>query len=289
MATQNNENSNDGTGRYVLNPVPEYVKDTSRPLFQVHDAVVRRQGKDILKVDHLTIEHGERIAILGPNGAGKSTLVGVLTRQVTPLWREEPPILFCGNPRPVTADMRRIIGIVSTAMQDQITVHLPASQVVLGGYFGSLGVPVNYADFLTDDMREEAMDRMRELGCDQLAKRDIRTLSTGQARRVLIARALVAEPQTVVLDEPCAGLDPEGIWHVRQAVEEMAQAGRSIILVTHQVEDIQPGIDRVLLVKNAHIVGDGPTSEMITQERMRELFGVPVRVSSTDDGIYHLW
>lgn len=263
------------------------LADPSVPLLRLKDAVVRRDGRDILTVDDLVIDHGEAIAILGPNGAGKSTLVKLLTREMVPLYRDEPPVLFCGNPRPVTAEMRCVIGVVSTSMQDQIAVHLPAIDIVLGGFFGSLGVPARFT--VTDAQREIALARMEELGCAHLADREIHTLSTGQARRVLFARALVNSPQIVVFDEPCAGLDPEGMWHVRQALAQMAATGRSVLLVTHQVEDIQPAFTRALLVKGGRLVADGPTEELVTQDRMRNLFGVPVQTSRTADGIFHLW
>ena len=251
------------------------LADASVPLLQLKDAVVRRDGRDILTVDGLTIDHGEAIAILGPNGAGKSTLVKLLTREMVPLYRDEPPVLFCGNPRPVTAEMRCVIGVVSTSMQDQIAVHLPAIDIVLGGFFGSLGVPARFT--VTDAQREIALARMEELGCAHLADREIHTLSTGQARRVLFARALVNSPQIVVFDEPCAGLDPEGMWNVRQALARMADSGRSIPARHPSGGKTSTGVQ-------ARDFGEGrppcrrrPTEALVTQERMRALFDVPVQ------------
>ncbi len=260
--------------------------DESVPLLELRDAVVRRDGRDILDVREFKVRRGDQIAILGPNGAGKSTFIKLLTREMAPLWREQAPVLFCGDPRPELAKVRRILGVVSTTMQDEITVHMNCLQIVLGGFFGSLGVPARYE--VTEEQRVIAHERLSELGAGALAERDICTLSTGQARRVLFARALVNNPSVVVLDEPCNGLDPEGIWNVRQALSAMARSGRTVLLVTHSVEDIRPEFNRVLLIEDGLVVDDGPKTDILTTEKMRKLFGVPVSVSE-HDGLYHLW
>ena len=258
------------------------------PLLELNDAVVRRGGRDILAVDHLKIMPGDQVAVLGPNGAGKSTFVKLLTREMMPLWREEPPVRFCGDPRPVVATMRKILGVVSTSMHDQIIVHLPVIEIVLGGFFGSLGIPDHLRGHVTDEMREIAMARLAELSADHLASRDVHTLSSGQVRRVLFARALVHNPQVVVFDEPCAGLDPEGVWHVRQSLSALAEAGHTVLLVTHLVEDIRPECNRVLLLKDGHVVADGTKEEILTTQNMRDLFGAPVTIGE-HEGHYHLW
>ncbi len=257
------------------------------PLLELENATVRRSGRDILSIEKLTIERGEQVVVLGPNGAGKSTLVKLLTHEIRPLFREKPPVRFCGNPRPVTANIRRLVGVVSMTAQSQITVHLPVIEIVLGGLFGSLGIPARCAP--TEGQCAKARECLCELGIEQLEQRDILTLSTGQGRRVLIARALVGDPSIMVLDEPSSGLDPEGAWHVRQSLAAMARAGRSIMLVTHLVEDIQPEMNRVLLVKDGRLVGDGAKVDMITQESLQTLFDVPLQVLRTEDGIYHAW
>jgi iron complex transport system ATP-binding protein len=260
--------------------------DEGIPLLELRDAVVRRDGRDILSVSEFKVDRGDQIAILGPNGAGKSTFIKLLTREMAPLWRENPPLLFCGDPRPELAKVRRILGVVSTTMQDEITIHMSCLQIVLGGFFGSLGVPARYE--VTKAQRTIAYERLVELGAGTLAERDIRTLSTGQARRVLFARALVNNPSVVVLDEPCNGLDPEGTWNVRQALSAMAQTGRTVLLVTHLVEDIRPEFNRVLLIEDGLIVDDGPKTNVLTTDKMRKLFGVPVSISE-HGGLYHLW
>ena len=247
------------------------------PLFELHDAEVVRMGKTILHVDSFQLAHGEHIALLGPNGAGKSTFVKLITREVLPLHREEAPVLFEGNRRATLADVKAKLGIVSSTMQDQIRVHLPAIEVVEGGLFGALGVPKHVQS--TGSSRRRAQDAMEMVGIADLADRDVMTLSTGQARRVLVARALVHDPATLVFDEPCTGLDPEGMYYLRSTMRTLAQAGKGIVLVTHYPEDVVPEIKRLVLIKDGHLFADGAKEELLTSPVMSDLFDVPLRVA----------
>ena len=193
------------------------------PLLRIRDAHVRRAGREILAVDEFSLAEGESAALLGPNGSGKSTFIGLITREIHPLHRDEAPVLFRGDARVTLADIKRALGVVSSTMQDQIRVHVPAQDIVAGGLFGSLGIPQRCT--VTDGQRARARAIMSELGIGDLAERDILTLSTGQARRVLIARALVHDPDVLIFDEPCTGLDPEGMYYVRQTMSALARAG----------------------------------------------------------------
>ncbi len=259
---------------------------TGPPLLELTDAVVRRDGRVILSVDSFVLEEGEHVAIIGPNGAGKSTLVKLLTREVLPLWREKPPVLFLGEPRPVLSDVRSLLGVVSMSMQEQIEVDLTVREVVLGGFFGSLGVPARRT--VTEEMESIVVSVLVELGIDHLAQRDVRTLSTGEARRALICRALVHDPRVLVFDEPCVGLDPEAAYQVRQSFSAMARAGRTLLLVTHHIEDVVPEFERVLAIDDGRIVADGPKNEVLTTELIQTLFKVPL-VLEERDGSYRLW
>lgn len=252
----------------------------SNPAFlELHDAVVQRAGEPILTVDSFRLAEGEHIAMLGPNGSGKSTFVKLITREVFPLHRDVPPVLFKGRGRTTLADVKRSLGVVSSSMQDQITVHMDAVDVVAGGLYGSLGIP-RYVEAL-EDARARAFVAMRTLGVDDLATHDIMTLSTGQARRVLIARALVHDPEALIFDEPCTGLDPEGMYYVRSGMRTLAQAGKGIVLVTHYPEDVIPEIERVVLLKDGRLYADGPKNRLLSDEVMSALFDVPLHVRRT--------
>jgi iron complex transport system ATP-binding protein len=245
-----------------------------------------RDGRTILSVGHFAIGEGEHIAMLGPNGSGKSTLIKVLTRDILPMWADPPPVLFRGLPRVALEDARKLLGVVSADAQEQADVVLPAIDVVLGGFFGALGVPLHRVP--TAEQRMRAFGALEELEVAHLANRTMTTLSTGEARRVLIARALVHDPAVLVLDEPTTGLDPHAAYHVREAVSSLARGGRSLVLVTHHVEDIAPEVDRVVLLRDARVVADGPKRELLTGERLSELFAIPAELEERD-GSYRLW
>ena len=255
------------------------------PLFQIHDASVVRGGKTILHVADFSLAEGEHVALLGPNGAGKSTFIQLLTREVFPLWREEPPVLFRGQARPQLADIKRTLGIVSSTMHDQVRVHLPVVDIVCGGQFGTVGLP-RHVD-VDDAVRAKALEALDRLGIVDLSERDVMTLSTGQVRRVLVARELMCDPSILIFDEPCTGLDPEGMYHVRKTMGTLAAEGRSVVLVTHYPEDIIPEIRRVLLIKDAEVFADGPKEDLLTGEVMSGLFDVPLVVGEAD-GWYSL-
>ena len=204
------------------------------------------------------------------------------------MWADPYPVLFRGQPRIELAEARRLLGVVSSAWQETVNVHLPVAEVVLGGRFGALGVPPHLRRSVTEDDVRAAENAMAEMGIAELAERDIMTLSTGEARRALIARSLVHDPAVLVLDEPSAGLDPTAAWHLRQAMRELAEGGRTLVLVTHHIEDIVRQVDRVVLMRDARIVADGPKTELLTAERLSDLFGCALEVEERD-GEYRLW
>lgn len=255
-----------------------YEIDAAAPLIRLRDAAVRRGGRTIFSVDELSIFHGESIALLGPNGAGKSTFLKLITREIHPLHREVPPVEFCGAERPLLSEVRARLGIVSGSMQDEIAVHLPALEIVVGGLFGTLGLPAYMNLQVSEEAWESGRRAMAMLGIEDLADRDALTLSSGQARRLLLARAIVHDPETLVLDEPCTGLDPQGMYYVRHSLRELARAGKSLLIVTHYPEDVIPEVSRVVMIKDGVVFADGPKETLLTSSRMSELFDVPMEV-----------
>ena len=257
----------------------------TQELLRLHDAKVKMDGRVILDVDDFVINQGERIVVLGPNGSGKSTLVKLLTKEIEPVWRETPPVLFMGQPDPSEETLIETVGLVSTDVQERMMVHRTVFDIVLGGFFGSVGVPFHIG--ASDEQVEQARKAIREIGIPSLSERDMLTLSTGQARRALIARALINGPALLIFDEPTSGLDPEGAWNMRQSLSALAKAGHTILVITHNVSDIMPEFDRVVMLQDAHIVADGPKEEVLTTQKLRHLFSVPITLVETD-GRYHL-
>jgi iron complex transport system ATP-binding protein len=258
------------------------------PLLSLDRCTVLRQGREILRVDHLEIEAGRHVAILGPNGAGKSTLVRLLTRDVRPLAHEDgsPAVLLLGRERWDILAARRLMGVVSDALQETYAVGVTVRDAVTSGFFGSVGLYGHQV--VTAAMRERADELLAFLDIERLADRCMDTLSTGEARRALIARALVHDPAMLVLDEPCDGLDPNATWHFLASMRRIADAGHTLVLVTHHVDDIVEEIGRVIMLKDGAVFRDGPKHELMTSANLSELFGVPLEVEERA-GRYRLW
>lgn len=257
------------------------------PLLELRNATVLRDGCAILDVDHLVLHEGEHVAILGPNGSGKSTLVGLLTRDVRPLYRDDgPSVLLRGRALWDLMETRRFLGVVSDALQEDYDRRVSVRDAVLSGYFGSIGL---YRDSeLTGEMRARAGELLELLGISAFADRTMDTLSTGEARRALIARALVHEPAALVLDEPCDGLDPRATWSFLRTLRSLATPTRALVLVTHHVSDIVPEISRVIMLREGRVFADGPKDDVMTSERLSELFGFPASLEKRD-GSYRIW
>ncbi|PKQ18976.1 MAG: molybdenum ABC transporter ATP-binding protein [Actinobacteria bacterium HGW-Actinobacteria-6] len=257
------------------------------PLLELRNATVVRDGRTILEVDGLVLNEGEHVAILGPNGSGKSTLIGLLTRDIRPIFRPEGPcVLLRGRALWDLMEARRLLGVVSNSLQEEYDRGFRVRETVLSGYFGSIGL--HRERELTPAMRTRAEELMLMLGISAYAERTMDTLSTGEARRALIARALVHDPAALVLDEPCSGLDPHATWSFLATLRELATPERSLVLVTHHVHDIVPEISRVIMLKDGRIVADGPKSAVMTSERLSALFGFPATLEERD-GSYRLW
>jgi iron complex transport system ATP-binding protein len=254
-------------------------------LIELADAEVVRDGRTILLVDHLVFNEGEHVAVLGPNGAGKSTLIGLITRDARPLVRERPPVLLRGRARWDLFEARRIFGVVSDALQADYARGVTVRDVVLSGYFGSIGL-YRRAE-VTPAMLARADELAAFLEIDTLAGRRMDTLSTGEARRALIGRALVHDPALLVLDEPTAGLDPAGTYAFLGLLRRLAER-TALVVVTHHVADIVPEITRVVMLKDGRVVRDGPKAELLTSESLEALYGIPAHVEERD-GWYRLW
>jgi iron complex transport system ATP-binding protein len=225
------------------------------------------------------------VAILGPNGAGKSTLIGLITRDVRPLARAEPPVLLRGRSSWDLFEARRVFGLVSDTLQDDYRRRVTVLDVVLSGHFGSVGL-YRRSD-VTAAMVSRAEDLLEYLEIEPLADRTMDTLSTGEARRALIGRALVHDPAVLVLDEPTHGLDPAGTYHFLALLRRIAR-NCALVIVTHHVSDIVPEVDRVVMLKDGAVFRDGRKLELLSGGELSELYGFPARIEERN-GWYRLW
>jgi len=256
------------------------------PLLDLHNIRVMRGTKIALDAFSLRIGANEHVAILGPNGCGKSTLIKTLTRECYPVVRPDSWMTILGRESWDVFKLRSGLGIVSNDLMQWCTGDASGRDVVLSGFFSSTAI---YPNHMVDPQKVELADAaLAELKISHLADRPVCEMSSGEARRVLIARALVHKPQALLFDEPCNSLDLAAQQNVRHTMSELARSGTAVILVTHELADIVPEIERVVLMSAGHVVADGPKSEILQVERLSALFGVPVQMASRD-GHYYLW
>ena len=234
----------------------------------------------------LKIGVGEHVAILGPNGCGKSTLIKTITRECYPLIHDGSSVRILGENIWNIFELRALLGIVSTDLMMTCTRDITGRDIVLSGFFSSIGVWPHQE--ITPEMHQRAERAMAMLDVSHLAGRFTDEMSSGEARRVLIARALVHNPRALVLDEPSVALDLSAQHELRLILRRLAQSGIGIVMVTHHLSDLIPEIKRVVLMDRGRIVADGPTREVLVESKLSELFGRPLQLSERD-GYYNLW
>jgi iron complex transport system ATP-binding protein len=254
------------------------------PLLEFKNITVMNGKKKILDSISLTLHEGENIAILGPNGAGKSSFIKTINREYYPL--RDPGVVFRVRGRDTwdVFDLRSTFGIVSNDLAYAFSRDVTAHEVVLSGFFSSIGL---FRHHVTPEMERKTGEILRFLEVQHLGERKMTEMSSGEARRILIGRALVHNPKTLILDEPTNSLDLHALHTFRTTCRKISRAGTGIILVTHNLHDIIPEITRVVLMKEGRFCMDGPKEEVLTDVNISELFLVPVRVRK-DNGYYYV-
>ena len=256
-----------------------------------------------LREVNLEIASGEHVCILGPNGCGKSTLIKTITRECYPLApsgnqtsENQTPfenqtndgcaIAILGRERWNIFELRSLLGIVSPDLLASCTTDATGRDVVLSGFFSSTRIfPHHHPDPRHLARGQAALER---LGIAHLAERPVAQMSSGEAKRTVIARALVHEPQTLLFDEPSNALDIGAQLQLRETMRELAQSGLGILLVTHHVPEIIPEIERVVLLREGRILADGPKAAILTEAHLSNLFQANVRLGH-HNGYFHLY
>ncbi len=234
---------------------------TSSPLLELRNVSVQRGDHLALNSVSLCIDCGEHVAILGPNGSGKSTLIKLITRECYPLADPHSRFELLGRTQWNIFDLRAKLGIVSNDLMARCTRDITGRELVLSGFFGSIGIWPNH--HVTGEMQQAAEAAMLRLEVAHLADRWLDEVSSGEARRLLIARALIHHPSTLLLDEPTTSLDLAAQKELRDTLRQLAQSGVSLLLVTHHVEEIIPEMERVVLLKRGTVFADGPKEEVL--------------------------
>lgn len=252
------------------------------PLIEIRNATIFRGDTRVFENLNLRIAQHEPAVILGPNGSGKTTLLKVITRELYPARRDDSMVRILGRETWNVWELRSHIGVVSHDLQTRYRPATTGLDVVLSGYLSSVGIHGSLASRITPEQTAHARELMAHLGVAALEKTELRRMSTGQQRRCLLARALVHDPDTLILDEPTAGLDITASFDYMARIRQLAAAGRNIVLVTHLLNEIPPLIDRVILLRNGKIVADGPKSTVLTEVNLRDAYDTNVRIAVVD-------
>lgn len=265
----------DGAGEGVSCATPDFENrvlpeieriEPGRKLFQLKDASVVFLGKTVLHNIDWTMRGGENWAVLGHNGAGKSTLLRLLYGDAAAYAAEEEMERL-----PERGDSLRSVrgrmGMVSASMQasfgEAVGRPIPIFDVVISGFFASAGI----LDEISDEMRSRTWEWLNFFGIEDLAQRPMEQVSYGQLRKAFIARALIAGPDVLLLDEPLAGVDAESRIEIYHLLEKLAQAGVCMVYVTHHSEELIPSISNVLEIENGRVSFRGSREDYTTLSR----------------------
>jgi iron complex transport system ATP-binding protein len=241
-------------------------------LFEIDGVSVVRDGITILDRVSLSIEPGCHTAILGPNGSGKSTLIKLLVHEIYP-HAGVGSVKIWGQDRWVVRDLRPLLGLVSPTPGEKILGEPTVADMAISGLLGTFGVLWGYE--VTEEMRAKAHDALQKAGMINKADQRFETLSAGESRRTLIARALVSDPKGLILDEPTTSLDMKATRDFLAMMRNLASHGSTLVLVTHHLEEIVPEIERVVLLSRGRIIADGPKEEVLTLDRLAQAFELP--------------
>lgn len=252
---------------------------------------VARGDRVVLHDVNLHIRTGEHVAILGPNGCGKSTLILTMTCQLYPIVRPRMQVRIFGRERWDLIQLRKQFGVVSAGpmgaeLPGERTAVTSGLDAVIAGFFSASTLWPNL--HVTDEMRARAWEALERMEAKRLGEQLVGTMSAGEKRRIMIARALVHRPHQLLLDEPSNALDLAAQRELRETLRRLAAEGTGLVMVTHHLGDILPEIERIILMRDGRIVADGPRNELLTEKHLSDLFHTPVRIGRDAEWL-HSW
>jgi iron complex transport system ATP-binding protein len=248
------------------------------PALEIWEVTYAINGRKI--VDNVTwkVERGEHWALLGPNGAGKTTLLKIVCGYLWPNAGGE--VRRQGKALIDLRELRRSIGWVTSSLPAHIPAEELVSDTVLSGKYAQIGFVKMKWDVPNKQDYETALQHLDELGCAELAGMKFGSLSQGEQQKVLIARARMTQPYLIILDEPCAGMDPGARETFLASLQDLGRykGAPSLVYVTHHIEEILPLFKKTLIIKEGRVVASGKTEAIINAQTIEELYGVSLKV-----------
>ncbi|MDO4628344.1 MAG: ATP-binding cassette domain-containing protein [Planctomycetia bacterium] len=250
----------------------------------IQNASVIYETKTALNQISWSVQKGERYFILGANGAGKTTLVKMLLGYIWPRYGAKISVLGEEYGKVCLAELRKRIAWVSPFVhQFTHNPNLTACEMVLSGRDATLGV---YFQDVTEEDRQEAEKMLALLNAEKLMDQKLPTLSSGEQVKVLIARALMTNPELMILDEPNVYMDVSGREFLLKTIEKLAQdrPDLTIVFITQRIEDILPIFTHGMILKNGEILVDGPRGEVLTEKNLKRAFDMDLKLVETHSG-----
>ncbi|MEU9099420.1 ABC transporter ATP-binding protein [Streptomyces sp. NPDC048361] len=250
-------------------------------VLELVDVSVVRDGRALVDDVSWSVKEGERWVILGPNGAGKTTLLNIASSYLFPS-TGTAKILGEQLGKVDVFEMRPRIGMAGVAMADKLPKRQTVLQTVLTAAYGMTATWQEQYDAVDEDRARAFLDR---LGMTDFLDRRFGTLSEGERKRTLIARAMMTDPELLLLDEPAAGLDLGGREDLVRRLGRLARDpyAPSMIMVTHHVEEIAPGFTHVLMIRQGKVLAAGPMETELTSRNLSLCFGLPLLVEHRGD------
>lgn len=249
------------------------------PTLEISNATVYRGNTQVFDRLNLNLPGRRNCAIIGPNGAGKSSLLKILMRELHPVVTEDCHVRVLGKQRWNVAELRQRLGIVSNELQVRYSPDARGLSVMLSGYYSSIGTWGH--QHFDDQHKAGAAALMQRLGIEHLADKTFNTMSTGEQRRFLLGRALINNPDMLILDEPTSGLDVPAMFAYLKVIQNLMHDGHTVVLVTHHLHEIPPEIDYVVLLGQGSVLAAGEKSDVLTSEKLSQLFDTPLELTST--------
>ena len=246
------------------------------PWAQFRNLNVEIDKKIILSNINVDLNFGENILILGPNGSGKSTFLRILYRSIYPITSKNSILKIFNEENINIWDLRKKIGFLFKDMEERVNKGVTLKELIISGFTGTFNS--RYTNLLTQSDIDNVKKLIKELDLVNFTNQEFSTLSDGQKRRGMIARALVYKPKLLVLDEPFCNLDIKSNLILNKTLINLINNSVNVIYVTHSLETILPKTNRVLLIKDGKIINDGTPDELINSQILSELFNISIKV-----------